>query len=79
MTDFAILTHDQVKHPLVDKRLRPDLAILDADLLQELPKGLIAETGFDVLSHAVEAYVARGSGSISDLYAREAFSRSAAA
>lgn len=74
VTDFAILTHNKVKHPLVDKRLRPDLAILDADLLQELPKGLIAETGFDVLSHAVEAYVARGSGSISDLYAREAFS-----
>ena len=73
VTDFAILTHDQVKHPLVDKRLRPDLAILDADLLQELPKNLIAETGFDVLTHALEAYVAKGSGSISDVYAREAF------
>ena len=74
VTDFAILTHDQVKHPLVDKRLRPDLAILDSDLLQQLPPGLIAETGFDVLTHALEAYVARDSGSISDLYAREAFS-----
>jgi len=74
VTDFAILTHDKVKHPLVDKRLRPDLAILDADPLQELPKNLIAETGFDVLAHALEAYVARGSGAISDLYAREAFS-----
>ena len=74
VTDFAILTHDQVKHPLVDKRLRPDMAILDADLLQELPKGLIAETGFDVLAHALEAYVAKGSGAITDVYAREAFS-----
>ena len=74
VTDFAILTHDQVKHPLVDKRLRPDLAILDSALLQQLPPGLIAETGFDVLTHALEAYVARDSGSISDLYAREAFS-----
>ena len=74
VTDFAVLTHDQVKHPLVDRRLRPDIAILDSDLLQELPQSLIAETGFDVLSHAVEAYVARDSGSISDLYAREAFS-----
>ena len=74
VTDFAILTHDRVKHPLVDKRLRPDMAILDADLLRELPKNLIAETGFDVLTHAVEAYVATGSGAISDLYAREAFS-----
>lgn len=74
VTDFAILTHDQVKHPLVDKRLRPDLAILDVDLLQELPKNLIAETGFDVLTHALEAYVAKESGAISDIYAREAFS-----
>ena len=74
VTDFAILTHDKVKHPLVDKRLRPDLAILDADLLQELPKNLIAETGFDVLAHGLEAYVAKGSGAISDLYAREGFS-----
>ena len=79
VTDFAILTHDQVKHPLVDRRLRPDMAILDADLLQELPKGLIAETGFDVLTHALEAYVARNSGAITDVYAREAFSSAYAA
>ena len=79
VTDFAILTHDRVKHPLVDKRLRPDLAILDSDLLQELPKGLIAETGFDVLTHAVEAYTARGAGAVTDLYAREAFSSAYAA
>ena len=74
VTDFAILTHNKVKHPLVDKRLRPDMAILDSDLLQELPKGLIAETGFDVLTHAVEAYGATGAGTLTDLYARDAFS-----
>ena len=74
VTDFAILTHDKVKHPLVDKSLKPDVAILDDSLLQELPKGLIADTGFDVLAHALEAYVARDAGTISDLYAREAFS-----
>ena len=74
VTDFAILSHNRVKHPLVDRRLRPDLAILDSDLLQELPKNLIAETGFDVLTHAVEAYVAKNSGVITDVYAREAFS-----
>lgn len=79
VTDFAILTHDRVKHPLVDKRLRPDVAILDSDLLTELPKGLIAETGFDVLTHAAESFVARGAGTISDLYAREAFSGAFAA
>ncbi len=74
VTDFAILTHDKVKHPLVDSSLRPDMAILDSDLLQQLPKGLIAEAGFDVLCHAVEAYTARDSGTLTDLYAREAFS-----
>lgn len=79
VTDFAILTHDRVKHPLVDKRLRPDAAILDSDLLQDLPKGLIAEAGFDVLTHAAEAFVAAGAGTISDLYAREAFSSAYAA
>ena len=74
VTDFAILTHDRVKHPLVDQRLRPDMAILDSELLQELPKGLIAEAGFDVLAHAVESYVAKDAGAVTDLYAREAFS-----
>lgn len=74
VTDFAILTHDRVKHPLVDKRLRPDVAILDSELLQELPPKLIAEAGFDVLAHAAEAYVAREAGTVTDLYAREAFS-----
>lgn len=79
VTDFAVLTHNRVKHPLVDKRLRPDIAILDSDLLQELPKGLIAEAGFDVLSHAMEAYVATGSGVMTDLLARDAFSSAFAA
>ncbi len=74
VTDFAILTHDKVKHPLVDPGLRPDVAILDSDLLQELPKGLIAEAGFDVLAHGAEAYVAKNAGTVTDLYAREAFS-----
>lgn len=79
VTDFAILTHNRVKHPLVDRRLRPDMAILDSDLLQELPKGLIAETGFDVLTHAAESFVAKNAGTITDLYARESFSGAYAA
>ena len=73
VTDFAILTHDRVKHPLVDPALRPDVAILDSSLLEELPKGLIADSGFDVLCHSLEAYVAKGAGALSDLYARESF------
>ena len=49
VTDFAILTHDRVKHPLVDRRLRPQLAILDDELLTGLPPSLVADGGFDVL------------------------------
>ena len=73
VTDFAILTHNGVKHPLVDRKLRPDVAILDGDLLRELPKGLIADAGFDVLCHALEAYVATGAGVITDTLAADAF------
>ena len=73
VTDFAILPHEKVKHPLVDPSLRPDIAILDSDLLTQLPKSLIADSGFDVLCHALEAYVAKDAGTLSDLYAREAF------
>ena len=73
VTDFAILTHDKVKQPLVDERLRPDMAILDSDLLQALPKSLIADAGFDILAHALEAYVATGAGTVTDCFARDAF------
>ena len=73
VTDFAILTHGKAKHPLVDERLRPTAAILDSDLLKELPPALIADTGFDVLTPALKAYVATGAGAFSDMYARESF------
>jgi alcohol dehydrogenase class IV len=73
VTDFAILTHNGVKHPLVDERLRPDLAILDSELLKELPRGLIADSGFDVLAHAMEACCAKNRGSFTDSLARDAF------
>ena len=73
VTDFAILTHGEAKHPLVDPSLRPDVAILDSELLRELPKALIADSGFDVLSHALEAYVATDGGTVTDCLAREGF------
>ena len=73
VTDFAILTHDGVKHPLVDEKLVPDGAILDAGLLEKLPPSLIADAGFDVLAHAVEAYVGTKAGAVTDALARDAF------
>ena len=73
VTDFAILTHKQVKHPLVDARLCPDVAILDSDLLKALPPSLIADAGFDVLAHAAEAFVAQNAGAVTDALAKDAF------
>ncbi len=73
VTDFAVLTHNGCKHPLVDEKLRPDAAILDGELLTALPKGLIADSGFDVLSHAAEAFVATDAGAVTDALARAAF------
>ena len=73
VTDFAVVTHEGIKHPLIDKTLQPELAILDSDLLEQLPKSLIADTGFDVLAHALEAYTAKNASPFSDAFAKEAF------
>ena len=73
VTDFAVLTHNRVKYPLVDPRLRPELAILDDAFLQQLPPPLVADGGFDVLSHALEAYVAKNASPVTDALARDAF------
>ena len=73
VTDFAILTHGGVKHPLVDKRLRPDMAIVDSHLVAKLPPALVADGGFDVLTHCAEAYVATGGGPFSQALAADAF------
>ena len=73
VTSFAILTHDGVKHPLVDEALRPSLAILDAALLDKLPPALIADAGMDVLAHCLEAVVAKNATPFSDALAGCAF------
>lgn len=73
VTDFAVLTHENGKYPLVDARLRPNTAILDGELLLALPPSVIADTGFDVLTHALEAAVANGAGAMTDMLSRDAF------
>ncbi len=73
VTDFAILTHQSVKHPLIDSRLRPEMAILDDELVAGLPPSLVADGGFDVLSHALEAYVAKNASPFTDALAKDAF------
>ena len=75
VTDFAVLTHGQTKYPLVDPSIVPRAAILDSALLKELPPKLIADTGFDVLSHALEGYVATKGSAISRAWAKDAFAK----
>lgn len=72
VTDFAVLTHHGVKYPLVDERIRPDVAVVDGDLVAALPRALIADGGFDLISHALEASVATGASPLSDLFAGRA-------
>lgn len=73
VTDFAIITTNGVKKPLVSESLRPKLAILDSELLENLPRSLIADSGFDVLSHALEAIAAKNAGCFTDALASRAF------
>ena len=60
VTPFAVITDEStgVKYPLADYELLPKMAIVDADMMMNAPKGLTAASGIDVVTHAVEAYAA---------------------
>ena len=73
VTDFSILTHDGVKHPLIDKKMQPDAAILAWELVEKLPPSLVADGGFDVLSHALESFVAKNAAPMTQTLACGAF------
>ena len=58
VTPFAVITDEKtgIKYPLADYELMPDMAIIDADLMMNMPKGLTSASGIDALTHALEAY-----------------------
>ncbi len=57
VTPFAVITDEKTgtKYPLADYELMPDIAIIDADLMMNIPKGLTSCSGIDAMSHALEA------------------------
>ena len=60
VTPFAVITDERsgVKYPLADYELMPNMAIVDADMMMNAPKGLTAASGIDAVTHALEAYAA---------------------
>ena len=59
ITAFSVITDkkNNIKYPLADYELTPDVAIIDPQFVSSMPKQIVADTGMDVLTHAVEAYV----------------------
>ncbi|MDE6275883.1 MAG: iron-containing alcohol dehydrogenase [Clostridia bacterium] len=59
VTAFSVITDYSkgIKYPLADFEITPDVAIVDPDLAETMPKKLVAHTGMDAMTHAIEAYV----------------------
>ncbi|MFP1738146.1 bifunctional acetaldehyde-CoA/alcohol dehydrogenase [Lonsdalea quercina] len=74
VTPFAVVTDDATgqKYPLADYALTPDMAIIDANLVMDMPKSLCAFGGLDAVTHALEAYVSVLANEYSDGQALQA-------
>ena len=74
VTPFAVITDEKTgtKYPLADYELMPDMAIVDADLMMNIPKGLTSCSGIDAMSHALEAIASVMATDYTNGIAREA-------
>lgn len=74
VTAFSVITDykAKIKYPLADFNITPDIAIVDPALAQTMPKTLVAHTGMDALTHAIEAYTASLRSNFSDPLALKA-------
>ena len=68
VTAFSIITDYSkgIKYPIADFEITPDVAIVDPDLAETMPQKLVAHTGMDAITHAVEAYVSTANSHYSD-------------
>ena len=68
VTAFSIITDYSkgIKYPIADFEITPDVAIVDPDLAETMPQKLVAHTGMDAITHAIEAYVSTANSNYSD-------------
>ena len=73
VTQFAVISDEEHnKLTLVDRYLAPDISVNDPEMMASMPPSLTAATGMDALTHAVEAYVSRNAGPVTDAQAWKA-------
>lgn len=72
VTSYSVITDHSSKIALADDKMLPNIAVLNPDFMKTLPKKVVADTGMDVLTHALEAYVSRNSNPFTDAMALEA-------
>ena len=73
VTPFAVITDEStgIKYPIADYELLPNMAIIDADLMMSMPKGLTSASGIDAMTHSLEAYASMLATPYTDGLAKE--------